>query len=73
VARKKITVNCVSPGFIDTELIADLSPEQVKEYKKTVPMRRFGTVEEVAAAVLFLSSKEAAYISGSVLEVNGGL
>lgn len=72
-ARKKITVNCVSPGFIDTELIADLSPEQVKAYKKTIPMRRFGKVEEVAAAVLFLASKEAAYISGSVLEVNGGL
>jgi len=73
VARKKITVNCVSPGFIDTELIADLSPEQVKAYKKTVPMRRFGKVEEVAAAVLFLASKEAAYISGSVLDINGGL
>ncbi len=72
-ARKKITVNCVSPGFIETELIADLSPEQVKAYKKTIPMRRFGKVEEVAAAVLFLASKEAAYISGSVLEVNGGL
>jgi 3-oxoacyl-[acyl-carrier protein] reductase len=73
VARKKITVNCVSPGFIDTELIADLSPEQVKAYKKSVPMRRFGKVEEVAAAVLFLASKEAAYISGSVLDINGGL
>ncbi len=73
VAKKKITVNCVSPGFIDTELIADLSPEQVKAYKKTVPMRRFGKVEEVAAAVLFLASKEAAYISGSVLDINGGL
>ncbi len=73
VARKKITVNCVSPGFINTELIADLSAEQVKEYKKTVPMRRFGKVEEVASAVLFLASPEAAYISGSVLEINGGL
>ncbi len=73
VARKKITVNCVSPGFIDTELIADLSPKLVKEYKKTVPMRRFGKVEEVASAVLFLASPEAAYISGSVLEINGGL
>ncbi|MEN8199270.1 MAG: SDR family NAD(P)-dependent oxidoreductase [Thermodesulfobacteriota bacterium] len=72
-ARKKITVNCVSPGFIDTELIADLSPEQVKEYKKNVPMRRFGKVEEVATAVLFLASKEAAYITGSVIDVNGGL
>ncbi len=73
MARKKITVNCVSPGFIDTELIADLSPEQLKEYRKAVPMRRFGKVEEVAAAVLFLSSREAAYITGAVLDVNGGL
>ncbi len=72
-ARKKITVNCVSPGFIDTELIADLSQEMVKEYKKTVPMRRFGKVEEVASAVLFLASKDAAYITGAVLDVNGGL
>ena len=72
-ARKKITVNCVSPGFIDTELIADLSPEQLREYKRTVPMRRFGKVEEVATAVLFLASREAAYITGTVLDVNGGL
>lgn len=72
-ARKKITVNCVSPGFIDTELIADLSPEQIKEYKKSVPMRRFGKLSEVANAVLFLASKEASYITGSVLDVNGGL
>lgn len=72
-ARKKITVNCVSPGFIDTDLISDLSPEQVKTYKKSVPMRRFGTLKEVADAVLFLASREASYITGSVLEVNGGL
>ncbi len=73
VARKKITVNCVSPGFIDTELIDDLSPELLKEYKKSVPMRRFGKVEEIADAVLFLASKNASYISGTVLDVNGGL
>jgi 3-oxoacyl-[acyl-carrier protein] reductase len=72
-ARKKITVNCVSPGFIDTELIDDLTPEQIKEYKKTVPMRRFGKVEEIASAVLFLASKSSAYITGTVLDVNGGL
>lgn len=72
-ARKKITVNCVSPGFIDTELIGDLSPELLKEYKKNVPMRRFGKVEEVASAVLFLASREASYITGTVLDVNGGL
>ena len=72
-ARKKITVNCVSPGFIDTDLLTDLSEEQIKGYKKMVPMRRFGTVAEVAEAVLFLASRQASYITGSVLEVNGGI
>lgn len=72
-ARKKITVNCISPGFIDTDLLDDLSDEQIKAYKKMVPMRRFGKIEEVAAAVLFLASKDAAYITGSVLDINGGL
>ncbi|MFT4647152.1 MAG: 3-oxoacyl-[acyl-carrier protein] reductase [Glaciecola sp.] len=73
VARKKITVNCVSPGFIETDLIADLEPELKKQYKATVPMRRFGQPEEVANAVLFLTSQDASYITGSVLEVTGGL
>jgi 3-oxoacyl-[acyl-carrier protein] reductase len=72
-AKRKITVNCVSPGFIDTELLDDLSDEQLKEYKKVVPMRRFGKPTEVADAVLFLASDKAAYITGSVLDVNGGL
>ncbi|MFW2366419.1 MAG: 3-oxoacyl-ACP reductase FabG [Desulforhopalus sp.] len=73
VARKKITVNCVSPGFIATEFIEDLGKEQLSAYKKMVPMRRFGTPQEVADAVLFLASDRAAYITGSVLEVTGGL
>lgn len=72
-ARKKITVNCVSPGFIQTDFLNDLSDEQIGTYKKLVPMRRFGKVEEVANAVLFLSSPLASYITGSVLEINGGL
>lgn len=72
-AKKKITVNCVSPGFIATDFINDLSPEQLASYKKMVPMRRFGTPEEVADAVLFLASKRASYITGTVLEVDGGL
>ena len=72
-ARKKITVNCVSPGFIATDLLDDLSAEQVAAYKKLVPMRRFGTAEEVADAVLFLAGRQASYITGAVLEVNGGL
>lgn len=73
VAKRKITVNCVSPGFIDTELIADLSPELRDQYRKTVPMKRFGQVEDVAHAVQFLASKEAGYITGTTLEVTGGL
>ncbi|MFH0782462.1 MAG: 3-oxoacyl-ACP reductase FabG [Pseudomonadota bacterium] len=73
VARKKITVNCVSPGFISTDFITDLNHDLLAEYKKMVPMRRFGTPEEVADAVLFLAGNRAAYISGIVLEVSGGL
>jgi 3-oxoacyl-[acyl-carrier protein] reductase len=73
VAKRKITVNGVSPGFIATELIADLPEAQVKEYKKMVPANRFGTPTEVAEAVLFLASDRAAYINGAVLEITGGL
>lgn len=72
-AKRRITVNCVSPGFIDTELLEGLSAEQLDKYKKMVPMKRFGKTEEVAAAVLFLAGEQASYISGSVLEVTGGL
>jgi 3-oxoacyl-[acyl-carrier protein] reductase len=73
VAKKKITVNNIAPGFIETELIADLPDEQKAEYKKQVPMRRFGKVEEVASAVLFLASPDASYITGSTIEITGGL
>ncbi|MBI3890320.1 MAG: 3-oxoacyl-ACP reductase FabG [Candidatus Wallbacteria bacterium] len=73
VASRNITVNCVSPGFIDTELIADLPEDLVKQYKAQVPLGRFGTAQEVAACVLFLASKQASYITGSTLEVTGGL
>jgi 3-oxoacyl-[acyl-carrier protein] reductase len=72
-AKRKITVNCVSPGFISTDLIDDLPDDLKKEYKKMVPLKRFGSPEDVAHAVLFLASKEAGYITGSVLEVTGGL
>jgi 3-oxoacyl-[acyl-carrier protein] reductase len=73
VARRGITVNCVSPGFIATELIQDLPQELRDTYVSQVPLKRFGKPEEVAACVLFLASKEASYISGSTLEVTGGL
>ncbi len=72
-AKKKITVNCVSPGFIATDFIKDLSMEQLSSYKKMVPMKRFGTPEEIAESVLFLASHRAAYITGAVLEISGGL
>ncbi|NOY76056.1 MAG: SDR family oxidoreductase [Kiritimatiellaeota bacterium] len=72
-ARRSITANCVSPGFIDTELIADLPPEMRKEYSNQVPLKRFGTTVEVASSVLFLAARESSYITGSVLEVTGGI
>ena len=72
-AKRKITVNCVSPGFIDTDLLANLPDEQRAEYKKMVPMRRFGKPEEVAEAVCFLAGSKAAYITDSVLEIGGGI
>lgn len=72
-AKRKITVNCVSPGFIDTELLSDLPEEKMREYRNMVPAKRFGRAEEVAEAVLFLAGPGASYISGSVLEVTGGL
>ena len=73
VASRKITVNCVSPGFIDTDFIGDLSKEQKQAYLDMVPLRRFGSPEDVAHPVLFLVSTEAAYITGSTIEVTGGL
>jgi len=73
VASRGITVNCLSPGFIDTELLTDLSDDQRKEYKKMVPMRRFGKTEEVADATLFLASDKAAYITGSTIDICGGV
>lgn len=73
VAKRNITINNVCPGFIETELIKDLPEDQVKEYKSQVPMKRFGKVEEVAHAVLFFASKEASYITGTTVDVAGGL
>ena len=73
VAKRKITVNCVSPGFVETDLIVDLPEELSKEYKRMVPLRRFAKTEEVAHAVLFLATREAAYITGTTLGVTGGL
>jgi 3-oxoacyl-[acyl-carrier protein] reductase len=70
VGKRKITVNAVAPGFIQTDMTGDLDQDM---YKKMIPMDRFGTAEEVAAVVAFLASKEASYITGEVIQVNGGL
>jgi 3-oxoacyl-[acyl-carrier protein] reductase len=73
VAKRKITINNVCPGFIETELIADLDESLVKEYKSQVPMKRFGSTDEVAHAVKFFADKDSGYITGTSLEVSGGL
>ncbi len=73
VAKRNITVNCVSPGFIDTELLHDLPDKMADEYRRMVPLKRFGAPEEVSSGVLFLASKEASYVTGTTLEITGGL
>ncbi|OGV65678.1 MAG: beta-ketoacyl-ACP reductase [Lentisphaerae bacterium RIFOXYA12_64_32] len=73
VAKRRITANCISPGFIETEFITGLPAEQLDAYRGTVPLKRFGTPDEVAVSVLFLASREAAYVTGATLEVTGGL
>jgi 3-oxoacyl-[acyl-carrier protein] reductase len=70
LAKRKITVNAVSPGLIATQMTADLPAEQVKEM---IPLRRYGTADEVAAAIAFLCSADAAYITRQVIAVNGGM
>lgn len=73
LGSRNITVNCVAPGFIDTDMTAVLSEELRAKIVGEVPMKRMGKAEEVAAAVCFLASPEAGYVSGQVLGVNGGL
>jgi 3-oxoacyl-[acyl-carrier protein] reductase len=73
VARINITVNVVCPGFVDTEALAGLKPEERQAALAKIPMRRFGRPEEVAAAVRFLACPQASYITGSILKVDGGI
>jgi 3-oxoacyl-[acyl-carrier protein] reductase len=73
VARIGITVNAVCPGFIESESVAHFSDDERAAARAQIPMRRFGQPEEVAAAVRFLASSEANYITGSVLKIDGGI
>jgi len=73
VGSRAITVNAVAPGFIATEMTNVLGAEVLATMTATIPLRRIGTAEEVAAAVRFLALPEAAYITGHVLHVDGGL
>lgn len=73
VARIGITVNAICPGFIETEALRAMGDDERKGAQMRVPMRRFGKPEEVAAAVKFLASREASYITGAVLKVDGGI
>ena len=73
VGSRNITVNCVAPGFIETDMTRALAEEQVKKLVENVPLGRLGRVEDVAQAVLFLCSPAAGYITGATLHVNGGM
>ena len=73
IANRGITVNAVAPGFIDTDMTRDLAEEHKKQMLAQVPIGRLGRPEEIAAAVVFLASPAAGYITGETLHVNGGM
>lgn len=73
VGSRGITVNCVAPGFIDTDMTKVLDPQQIEALTRQIPLGRLGAPEDVAAAVAFLASPAASYISGTTLHVNGGM
>ena len=73
VGSRNITVNCIAPGFIDTDMTRGLPDDQKKALLGHVPLGRFGQVEEIAAAAVFLASDGAAYVTGNTLHVNGGM
>jgi NAD(P)-dependent dehydrogenase (short-subunit alcohol dehydrogenase family) len=72
-ARKGITVNCVAPGYTDTDMIAGVPDNVLERYVSQIPIGRVGRPEEVARAVHFLAEDDASYITGAVIPVNGGL
>lgn len=72
-ASRGVTVNAVSPGFVETDITAPLPEEMKAAYLKSIPLGRYGKVEDISGAVVFLASEKASYITGEVVRVNGGL
>ncbi len=73
IGSRNITVNCIAPGFIDTDMTKELGEQQVSALMQQIPLGRFGLPEDIAAAVAFLASPQAGYITGTTLHVNGGM
>ncbi len=73
IASRGITVNAVAPGFIETDMTAQLEPDQVRQMRERIPAGRLGSVEDIAHAVSFLASDGAGYVTGETLQINGGL
>ena len=73
IGSRNITVNCIAPGFIDTDMTKALSETQITQLQQQIPLGRLGTPEDIAAAVAFLASPEAGYVTGTTLHVNGGM
>lgn len=73
LASRNITVNCVAPGFIETDMTSTLAPELQEKMLAAIPLKRFGKPDDIAAAVKFLASDDANYITGATINVNGGM
>ncbi|MES2537280.1 MAG: 3-oxoacyl-ACP reductase FabG [Pseudomonadota bacterium] len=73
IGSRNVTVNCIAPGFIDTDMTKALNEQQIAALLQQIPMGRFGLPEDIAAAVVFLASPQAGYITGSTMHVNGGM
>jgi len=73
IGSRNITVNCIAPGFIDTDMTKALNEQQIAALLQQIPLGRFGLPDDIAAAVAFLASPQAAYITGTTIHVNGGM